>query len=91
MSVCCGQRGFHALRQRPAGAAHGAIAELCVGPGLEFEHDSQGGVNVSQFVEAEVGDAFTKTGGVYRSSLLNQHARRLARKGHLGAETRRSR
>lgn len=58
---------------------------------LEFEHDSQGRVNLSQFVEAEVGDAFTKTGGVYRSSLFNQHACRLAREGHLGAETRRSR
>lgn len=57
----------------------------------EFEHDSQGGVNVSKFVEAEVGDAFTKTGGIYRGSLFNQHARRLARNGHLGAETRRSR
>ena len=83
--------GLPGIAARAGRSGPWAIAGVCGGLISEFEHDPQGGVNLSQFVEPKVGDAFTKTGGVYRSSLLDQHARRLARKGHLGAETRRSR
>lgn len=53
---------------------------------LQLEHDSQGCINLSKLIEAEVPDVLAKAAGVHGGGLLNQHPDRASIKQDLWAE-----
>jgi len=71
---------LHQLATAPSsGDTTSMVSGVCTnrdrarGASLQLEDDSQGCIDVSKFVGAEVSDLLTEAGGVHGGGLLNQH------------------